>query len=125
MPTNYQYLSHSCWNGSRNRAPGSRFRAPLPRLGLGEGVTAQVSTLQAPVSSVPLRAACNKEHVMAQPNEADRPASNPVSTKTTLSSAQQPALKPLARREPSSPFSFMRRFMHDMDSLFEDFGFGS
>ena len=34
--------------------------------------------------------------------------------------------RPAARRDtrPGSPFGFMRRFMDDMDRLFDDFGFG-
>jgi len=39
----------------------------------------------------------------------------------TLTSSRLPSVQHL---EPASPFSFMRRFVSEMDSLFEEFGFG-
>jgi HSP20 family protein len=63
---------------------------------------------------------------MAESRGANRPqeSSNPQSPvqQRGLSTAQGRELT--RSMQAASPFSFMRRFMSDMDRLFEDFGFG-
>ena len=67
---------------------------------------------------------------MAESHETNNPA---ATQNTTMQPAQRARtdtltsskLPNLSRSEQPSPFSFMRRFVSEMDSLFEDFGFGA
>lgn len=67
---------------------------------------------------------------MAESHDTRHPEKS--STAPAQSHEQRPGLsttqgqgRELTRSPAASPFSFMRRFMSDMDSLFEDFGFGT
>jgi HSP20 family protein len=72
---------------------------------------------------------------MAESREAKHPEgtspSSPNPSQQQLAKGrEQEQARELSRSQPMSssmmsPFSFMRRFMSDMDSLFEDFGFGA
>ena len=66
---------------------------------------------------------------MADPREINNPGATQNTSlqpgqrarSDTLTSSRLPSVP---RPEPASPFSFMRRFVSEMDSLFEEFGFG-